>query len=152
MATWSFSDLTDLRLAKALSVAQRLHKLHKPVFDQPFVSDQVWSALKTGTWSNSQLLVFACSDLKRQGKLRDLSTLLDAATAVGEQTPMAGDLHALMKGGAANLASPQHEPLLLDSLLLDPEYISRTRLSPNHLNFGELWVSWYAAVDSSQSQ
>jgi hypothetical protein len=147
IANWSFSDLTDLRLAKALSVAQRLHKLHKPVFDQPFVSGRVWSALKTGTWINSQLLVFACSDLKRQGKLKVLSTLLDAAMTVGDQAPMAGDLFALMKGFVPNPAPSQHAPLLLlESLLLDPDYTSRTRLSANHLNFGELWVSWYAAV------
>jgi hypothetical protein len=147
---WSPAELTDLKLAKALSTAQRLHRERQPIFECPFLPEPVWTALSAHTWNNTQLILLAAYDLRRQGRRGEFKTLLAAAEAQGAWS---GDLRALKEVAAGETVPTKNRPLLLDTLLLDPDYNDRTSVfSMTRLNFDDIWVSWYAAISEADQK
>lgn len=148
-SSWSPPELTDLRLAKVLSTAQRLHRDRQPLAEQPFVPDALWSRLKQGTWQNTQLRTLAAFDLKRQGRSAELPAWLDD---IEDRDPMGDDLASLRAAVKSKPIPDNCRPLLLDSMLLDTHYEDRELPFPvTRINFNNMWVSWYAAISEEDA-
>ncbi len=141
-------QIRTLITARLLSLAQEQFLQRRSIWKADFASAEVWHALETRAWTNSELLILAAFDALRRGNQADLAALLE----------LVGDSIALFRWDLAclkeqNISSPQTIPLLLDALLLaeshagdDTTADSLFGIPDNRLDFRGMWVSWLAAI------
>jgi hypothetical protein len=148
VASWRYSELSDLKTVRIISYALRLFRERKAVWNGAFAPPELWNDLKAGRWHNRELAALCVYDLLRRGEGGNIVPALISAAKRSSSSEMEGDF---------SIQWPENErgdsaPLLLDSLLADPHYAEHSVLPAGRLNFRDMWVRWEGAVTSKNAE